>query len=77
MLDGLEPVAMAPSYKGFTGTIRQDDKHHFVSFGKIARLDDTHLEITELPIGTWTHVYKEEVLERMLCGSNMIEQLIR
>ncbi|XP_065845541.1 DNA topoisomerase 2-alpha-like isoform X2 [Oscarella lobularis] len=63
MLDGVEPIPMVPSYKGFTGKIRQVDEHTFTTFGTVTRLDDTHLEITELPVGTWTETYIRDVLE--------------
>ena len=76
MLDDVEPVAMAPSYKGFSGKILQVDEHKYMSFGTIARLDDTHLEITELPVRIWTQAYKEKVLESMLHGSEKIESFI-
>ena len=38
-------------------------------YGNVARLSPTSLEITELPIRTWTQVYKENVLELMLHGN--------
>ena len=72
MLDGVEPIPMVPSYKGFTGKIRQVDEHTFTTFGTVTRLDDTHLEITELPVGTWTETYMRDVLE-----SRTIKNLIR
>ena len=72
MLDGLEPVPMVPSYEKFAGEIRQVDEHTFTTFGTITQIDDTHLEITELPVGTWTETYMRAVLE-----SRTIKNLIR
>ena len=39
-------------------------------------LDDATLEITELPIRTWTQNYKEEVLEPMLQGTDKTPAMI-
>ena len=65
MLNDCDPIAMAPSYKDFTGEILQVNGK-LVSFGRIARLEETHLEITEVTVRTWTQKYKEKVLETML-----------
>lgn len=48
-----------PWYLGFTGSIEKTDKGTFVSKGVYRWIDDNTLEITELPIGTWTEDYKE------------------
>jgi DNA topoisomerase-2 len=57
-----------PAYKNYRGTIARLDQSRFVCSGELAVLDDTTLEITELPIKTWTQVYKESVLEPLLGG---------
>jgi DNA gyrase/topoisomerase IV subunit B len=49
----------APWYMGFTGSIEKTDKGTFISKGIYKWIDDNTLEITELPIGTWTEDYKE------------------
>ena len=49
----------APWYLGFTGSIEKTDKGTFVSKGVYKWIDENTLEITELPIGTWTEDYKE------------------
>ena len=41
------------------------DQRYAVS-GEIAQLDDTTIEISELPVKAWTQSYKENVLEPML-----------
>ena len=65
MMDGFEPVEMSPWYKGFQGTIeRLPNNKSFCVTGTFTRLSETELEITELPIGTWTRDYKDE-LEKM------------
>ena len=44
--------------------------------GEIAIVDDTTVEITELPIRQWTQAYKEEVLEPMLNGTEKVPAAI-
>ncbi len=38
-------------------------------YGSVARLSPTSVEITELPVRTWTQAYKENTLEPMLHGT--------
>jgi DNA topoisomerase-2 len=45
------------------------DKRYII-YGEIAVIGENKLEITELPIGTWTQTYKESVLEPLLHGAN-------
>ena len=59
-----------PSFKNFRGTIEMIDNERYVTSGEIAILDDQSIEITELPIRTWTQTYKESVLEPMLQGTD-------
>jgi DNA gyrase/topoisomerase IV subunit A len=66
---GEEMVPMAPYFCGFTGRIEEDKKGKYTTYGKIDRLDDTTLAITELPIKKWTQTYKE-FLEAMLVGDS-------
>ena len=62
MMDGFEPASMNPWYKGYQGSIeRLPDNKRFCITGEFRRLSDTELEITELPIGTWTRDYKEDM----------------
>ena len=68
LLKGKEIKDMVPWYKNFRGTIEPLDRERFVVNGEIASLSDTKLEITELPIKTWTNGYKER-LEEMLQGT--------
>ena len=66
--DALALQELVPWYKNFTGEIRllDNDRSRGVINGVCAKLDDATLEITDLPIGTWTQYYKENVLEGML-----------
>ena len=52
-----------PWYKGFHGTIAHTEPHKYMTYGRVGLLNDTTLEITELPIRCWTQQYKEHVLE--------------
>lgn len=59
LLDGQEPQRMIPWYKGFKGRIEWSEaRHSYESVGCYRVKDPTTLEITELPIGTWTEDYK-------------------
>ena len=66
-IDGEELVPMTPFYCGFTGLIEEERKGKYVVYGKIERVDETTLLITELPIKKWTQNYKE-FLEGMITG---------
>ena len=57
--------ALEPYYLGFKGEIYKNDKGTYSSKGVYKWIDNTTLEITELPIGTWTENYKE-FLEELL-----------
>ncbi|RWS16275.1 DNA topoisomerase 2-beta-like protein [Dinothrombium tinctorium] len=69
LLRNEEPTLMNPWFKGFRGTIVKVDSQKFVINGEVAILDSNTIEITELPIRTWTQTYKENVLEPMLNGT--------
>ncbi|XP_055377306.1 DNA topoisomerase 2 [Condylostylus longicornis] len=76
MLSGEEPKAIHPWYKNFKGTIELIAESRYMSVGNVSILSDNKIEITELPIGTWTQVYKENVLEPLLHGSDKIKPII-
>lgn len=76
MLDGLDPYPMLPSYKNFKGTIQELGQNQYAMSGEIFVLDRNTIEITELPVRTWTQVYKEQVLEPMLNGTEKTPALI-
>lgn len=68
MLEDEEPSNMIPWYKNFKGTIEDCGENRYVISGEIAIVGNDLLEITELPVGTWTQNYKENVLEPLLHG---------
>jgi len=68
MLDDKEPKEMIPWFKNFRGTIESLEHQRYVVNGEISNLSDTKVEVTELPVRTWTNSYKE-MLEGMLQGT--------
>eukprot|EP00933_Yihiella_yeosuensis_P069786 TRINITY_DN7678_c0_g1_i1.p1 TRINITY_DN7678_c0_g1~~TRINITY_DN7678_c0_g1_i1.p1 ORF type:complete len:756 (+),score=191.45 TRINITY_DN7678_c0_g1_i1:128-2269(+) len=58
---------MHPWYKGFSGTILPNDREpgKYEVTGTIRKLNDTTVEITELPVKSWTQSYKEFLEELM------------
>jgi DNA topoisomerase-2 len=58
-----------PYYLGFKGTIFKNEKGIYNSKGVYKWLNDTSVEISELPIGTWTDNYKE-YLEELINKNN-------
>ncbi|KAL0984286.1 hypothetical protein UPYG_G00139470 [Umbra pygmaea] len=76
MLNGEDPLPMLPSYKGFKGTIDEMVPNQYMNSGEVAIIDSTTIEISELPVKTWTQHYKESVLEVMLNGTEKVPALI-
>ena len=71
---------MTPFYRNFRGEILEIEKTKCYSFGEVALLDDETLEVTELPIGTWTENFAakdsrhklDSVEIMLLCSRNMV-----
>jgi DNA topoisomerase-2 len=63
MLDGEECGPLQPWYSGFRGKIEESIStrglRSYTVSGIISQIDDTTLEITELPLKKWTQDYKE------------------
>lgn len=60
ILEGKEPEMIHPWYRGFEGTIEQNDiEQSYVMKGVYKVVGRTTVEITELPVGKWTQDYKE------------------
>ncbi|XP_068930320.1 DNA topoisomerase 2-alpha isoform X2 [Petaurus breviceps papuanus] len=76
LMDGEEPLPMLPSYKNFKGTIDELAPNQYIISGEVSILNSTTIEISELPVRTWTQVYKEQVLEPMLNGTDKTPPLI-
>lgn len=71
LLQDEEPLPMLPNFKDFKGVIEEiaAGDQNCACHGEIAIIDDTTIEITELPVRTWTQNYKENTLEPMLHGT--------
>jgi DNA topoisomerase-2 len=69
MMQDEEPLPMKPWYKNFRGVINAMGDSRFMTVGNCAILDNNKLEISELPVGTWTQNYKENVLEPLVHGN--------
>ena len=66
-LEGLPYLSMMPHYKGFKGKISKITEkgiQKFITKGKYT-IDDDKIVITELPIGRWTHDFKEYIEEQI------------
>ncbi|KAH6917161.1 DNA topoisomerase II [Coprinopsis sp. MPI-PUGE-AT-0042] len=57
-----EPVEpMTPWWRGFKGTIKSTGKGKYDVMGVATKINDTTVEISELPIHKWTRNFKEEL----------------
>ena len=59
LMNGEQQLSLTPWYRGFIGTIRRVCSNKWLSKGRYRVLDDTTIEITELPIGYSTQNFKE------------------
>jgi len=69
----LEIDEYSPWYLGFKGEIVKSEKGSYVSKGIYQWIDETTMEITELPIGIWTEDYKEHLESMITSGSNYLK----
>ncbi|CAL1584231.1 unnamed protein product [Knipowitschia caucasica] len=76
MLKHQDPLPMLPSYKGFKGIIHELGQNQYLMSGEVSVIDKNTIEITELPVRTWTQAYKESVLEPMVQGTEKTPALI-
>lgn len=67
LLNGEEVVPMHPWYRGFKGEITMVSKGKYDVSGIARKIDDTTVEVTELPIHMWTKKFKEQ-LEQMMAS---------
>tara|TARA_B100000214_G_scaffold159794_1_gene114669 strand:+ start:272 stop:3646 length:3375 start_codon:yes stop_codon:yes gene_type:complete len=63
-MDGLPYLSMMPYYKGFTGSIskkvEKNNKVKYITRGEYV-IKDEKVIISELPVGKWTHDFKESI----------------
>ncbi|OQS54833.1 top2 [Ecytonucleospora hepatopenaei] len=61
LMQGHEPEEMIPFYKNWRGEIIKRDVHKFDVYGKAYKLADDKTNVVELPVGTWTQGFKEQL----------------
>lgn len=66
MMKGEDMVPMMPWWRGFKGSIKKTGDNKYEVTGICRKINDSTVEVTELPIHKWTQTYKAE-LETM-CG---------
>ena len=74
-IDILEISDITPYYLGFKGSIIKAEKNSYISKGVYRWIDDSTVEITELPIGTWTEDYKEFLENMITNGINNLKYI--
>ena len=74
-LSALELDNIIPYYLGFKGTIEKAEKNSYISKGVYRWVDDQTVEITELPIGTWTEDYKDFLENMITNGLNNLKYI--
>lgn len=70
-------VPMTPWFKHFNGTMYKLDDRRYISYGVINKINNSSVEITELPVRTWTATYKENVRILKLYYRSSIQPSIR
>ncbi|KAG0090216.1 DNA topoisomerase 2 [Podila epicladia] len=76
LMKGEEQVPMTPWYRGFVGDIEKESEYRYKVSGKAFEVDDNKVQVTELPIRTWTTPYKEQ-LEQWIQGSDKTPSWIK
>ena len=61
LLEGKDLKEMFPWYSGFTGRIIKLDDNTYQSIGKYTHVNSNTIHVSELPVGTWTQNYKDEL----------------
>jgi len=73
---GLDFIPIHPWYRGFRGKIELIEEGKYKVSGEIRKVDETTIEITELPIRTWTQNCKE-MLESYMVGTEKQPPIIK
>jgi DNA topoisomerase-2 len=66
---------LVPYYLGFKGSIKKTENNSYISRGIYKWIDNETVEITELPIGTWTEDYKEFLENMITTGLNNLKYI--
>jgi DNA topoisomerase II len=73
VIDKVKITPLLPWYLGFKGTITPNKEGTFQSRGVYKWVNDTTVEITELPIGVWTDDYKEMLVTMLQNNSPVLK----
>ncbi|PGH23606.1 DNA topoisomerase 2 [Polytolypa hystricis UAMH7299] len=63
MMDGEDPVPMHPWFRGFTGEVVDLGGERYKFSGRIKETGNNEVEISELPVRTWTQDFKDKLEE--------------
>lgn len=63
LMNGEDLEELIPWYRGWEGEIEKAGEGKFKVMGRIEQLDDKTLEITEIPVKSWTNNVKEFLLD--------------
>lgn len=66
-------LTQLPSYKNFKGVIQELGPNQCIINGEISVLDTTTIEISELPVRTWTQV---PTIEMPLCNQGLSDSTL-
>ena len=66
---------LVPYYLGFKGSIKKAENNSYISKGIYKWIDNETVEITELPIGSWTEDYKEFLENMITSGLNNLKYI--
>ena len=66
LMHGEKQVPMMPWWRGFKGLIKKTGDNKFDIIGIARKINDTTVEIAELPIHKWMQNYKAEL--DLMCG---------
>lgn len=75
VIDALDVPEPSPWYLGYKGTIALHKPGVYQSRGCYTWLDDTTMEITELPIGTWTDDFKAYLLAMLSANNPLLKDI--
>ncbi|KAK7059215.1 DNA topoisomerase 2 [Paramarasmius palmivorus] len=76
LMNGEEVVTMHPWWRGFKGEVKLVSKNKYDVHGIATKIDNSTVEITELPIHKWTQSFKAE-LEAMMTNEKSTEGSIK
>ena len=74
-IDILDINDLVPYYLGFKGSIKKTENNSYISKGIYKWIDNETVEITELPIGSWTEDYKEFLENMITSGLNNLKYI--